>query len=150
MWLIKYLLLLLLVTGCSTPRGYSNWDKQLPTPEYVHGDSVESIVKDIYSQFHYKKDLTNEWFIPKKEGRLGYQGDCEDFALLVASHLKPLGINTKMLVLVRSSKNWKSNKPAVKRHAMLLLPDGRYVDNQHDAPFTDLGPYRIEWTSDDL
>lgn len=150
---MKYFIFVILVlscVGCTTPRGYSQWDKVLPAVDNIHGNTIDSVVSSVYSQFHYYPDLTYEWYIPSYEGRLGYRGDCEDFALLVASHLKVLGIPTQLLVLVRSSPNWKTNRVSIKRHAMLLLPDGRYVDNQHSVPFSDLGGYRVEWVSDTL
>ena len=143
-------LLVLSATACAAPSGFNRWDKSLPHVDLIHGNSVDEIVSGIHRQFYYRSDLVDEWFIPKHKGRLGYQGDCEDFALLVAAHLKMVGIKTKIVVLSRAKPNYSTNKPAVARHAVLLLPDGRYIDNRHNAPFSALGKYRVEWTSNYL
>jgi len=145
--LAAVLLLSSVMAGCA-PSGYKSWDKSLPAPAVAIGDTVDDVVRNIHNKFYYRRDLGNNWSIPDKTSGGHYVGDCEDFALLVAAHLKAISVRTKIVVLRRSGT--KNLKMVTKRHAMLLLPDGRYVDNQHNQPFTGTGKYSVEWVSDYL
>ena len=142
-----YLAVALLATSCSSPSGYRLWDKNLHIPLVSDGYSIEEIINNLHQKSHYRPDLGNQWTVPVKHDLEGYQGDCEDFALLAASHLKKIGVPTKIAILSRGSFNRASGRLVIKRHAMLVLPDGRYVDNRHSQPFEGTGNYRVSWIS---
>lgn len=140
------------VSGCATPSAYKRWDKDLsPAHAEVVSSSAQEIIDSVYPYFDYQLDEFNEWEIPEPNEYGRYQGDCEDYALLVGGRLQQAGIPFRLVRGIRYYERRCCDGPTfgMKGHIMVQLSDGRYIDNNHPEPFSQTR-YEIIWRSPEL